>query len=704
MRLKTVIVLLILRGCVAFAQQTLITPAKLVRGVSGANTTYLQSNPSGAVSWSQIAYSDIIGAPNLSIPNTRIAFGTGTGLTSDANLTYASSILNTSRIAIGTGSQANPSLYFQGATAGLWYQSGGVGITSHNSSSSLVLDNSSGLTFSSNGNPSLTLNSGNGTGSFNNINFAGAWANGSTALGGNNIYATIDGFGGMFFKTVPNVSTAFVKAGVGVNDNFSYLRFGNNNIGSAYSPSSGSIGTFTAWHAMYNNTNFITGTNKAINTQNEWLGGLIIGNYINNTAIIGEAPAATINAQYKGTDGSLNQSFYDIVFHINTNRAGTYSFHQPVERLRIKDNGNLLLNSVMEIQAPTTPLTNADDGAVISYEYSTNVFKPKILTKSTFGLGNVDNTSDANKPISTATQTALNGKANASHTHAQSDITNLVSDLAAKASTSYVDAQNTSQNTTINLKLNITDYKSIYNSDGTLAANRTITANDKNLIVANTTGVFQFGTSNPNYSNFSIYNQTAGRSALSVLGVSGASFTVDGYGGTNANVSAANRTEFTTSSGTEYARIDNSGIALAGSTRTVSGLKTSGATGSEAISVTQGNLQYGGTVTSAGTQSGSAWTQTFSTSSYRDFARQDLTGSPTSVTLTLAGGIANGEYVLGLYNVPSTTNITFSTNVKNINGSTFSFFGTSSGFMRFYFIYDGTNYYLMNYSANPNGS
>ena len=36
------------------------------------------------------------------------------------------------------------------------------------------------------------------------------------------------------------------------------------------------------------------------------------------------------------------------------------------------------------------------------------------LTKSSVGLGNVDNTSDANKPISTATQTALDLKANAS--------------------------------------------------------------------------------------------------------------------------------------------------------------------------------------------------------------------------------------------------------------------------------------------------
>jgi hypothetical protein len=37
--------------------------------------------------------------------------------------------------------------------------------------------------------------------------------------------------------------------------------------------------------------------------------------------------------------------------------------------------------------------------------------------RTTLGLGNVDNTSDANKPISTATQTALDGKASSTHSH-----------------------------------------------------------------------------------------------------------------------------------------------------------------------------------------------------------------------------------------------------------------------------------------------
>lgn len=44
------------------------------------------------------------------------------------------------------------------------------------------------------------------------------------------------------------------------------------------------------------------------------------------------------------------------------------------------------------------------------------------LTKADVGLANVDNTSDAAKPISTATQTALNGKADTGHTHTAAQI------------------------------------------------------------------------------------------------------------------------------------------------------------------------------------------------------------------------------------------------------------------------------------------
>ena len=55
------------------------------------------------------------------------------------------------------------------------------------------------------------------------------------------------------------------------------------------------------------------------------------------------------------------------------------------------------------------------------------------LVKGDVGLGSVDNTSDLDKPVSTATALALSGKANSTHTHVSSDITDFDSSAAAAA-------------------------------------------------------------------------------------------------------------------------------------------------------------------------------------------------------------------------------------------------------------------------------
>lgn len=55
---------------------------------------------------------------------------------------------------------------------------------------------------------------------------------------------------------------------------------------------------------------------------------------------------------------------------------------------------------------------SASSGQALTYDGTSLTWKT--LAKADVGLGNVDNTSDANKPISTATQSALNLKANAS--------------------------------------------------------------------------------------------------------------------------------------------------------------------------------------------------------------------------------------------------------------------------------------------------
>ena len=55
-------------------------------------------------------------------------------------------------------------------------------------------------------------------------------------------------------------------------------------------------------------------------------------------------------------------------------------------------------------------ITSPTDNQVLIYESASSLWKNETVDKTFVGLGNVDNTSDLNKPISTATQTALNAK------------------------------------------------------------------------------------------------------------------------------------------------------------------------------------------------------------------------------------------------------------------------------------------------------
>ena len=62
----------------------------------------------------------------------------------------------------------------------------------------------------------------------------------------------------------------------------------------------------------------------------------------------------------------------------------------------------------------------------------------KAQAKELLGLDNVDNTADADKPVSTATQTALDGKAASGHTHTIANVTGLQSALDGKADNSDI--------------------------------------------------------------------------------------------------------------------------------------------------------------------------------------------------------------------------------------------------------------------------
>lgn len=89
------------------------------------------------------------------------------------------------------------------------------------------------------------------------------------------------------------------------------------------------------------------------------------------------------------------------------------------------------------IQAPLDDLADQID----AHAALTN--NPHSVTKSQVGLGNADNTSDLNKPISTATQTALNAKAASTHTHPASDISDSTSAGRAVLTAANAAAQRT---------------------------------------------------------------------------------------------------------------------------------------------------------------------------------------------------------------------------------------------------------------------
>lgn len=128
-------------------------------------------------------------------------------------------------------------------------------------------------------------------------------------------------------------------------------------------------------------------------------------------------------AQYIRGDGSL-ATFPSIPQGSVTSVGLIAPSGFTVSNTPITSSGNLTLAFAAGYQGYTsTEATKVSNLKSAAYELSTafataaqgalasTAVQPAGLTKAAVGLGNVDNTSDLNKPISTATQSALNGKA-----------------------------------------------------------------------------------------------------------------------------------------------------------------------------------------------------------------------------------------------------------------------------------------------------
>jgi hypothetical protein len=86
----------------------------------------------------------------------------------------------------------------------------------------------------------------------------------------------------------------------------------------------------------------------------------------------------------------------------------------PTEKLHVAGNINIPTGSTYKINGVNLSASNvgAEPANANIQSHISSTSNPHSVTKTQVGLGNVDNTSDASKPVSTATQTALNLKAN----------------------------------------------------------------------------------------------------------------------------------------------------------------------------------------------------------------------------------------------------------------------------------------------------
>jgi len=133
---------------------------------------------------------------------------------------------------------------------------------------------------------------------------------------------------------------------------------------------------------------------------------------INSTSVLGSgnisvAPATAINATAIATGVVDNTEFEylnGVTSAIQTQIDSKQATLVSATNIKTINSTSVLGSGNIAVEPTITATTSAD------YYRGDKTFAT--LNKTAVGLGNVDNTSDANKPVSTATQTALDAKTN----------------------------------------------------------------------------------------------------------------------------------------------------------------------------------------------------------------------------------------------------------------------------------------------------
>jgi cytoskeletal protein CcmA (bactofilin family) len=180
--------------------------------------------------------------------------------------------------------------------------------------------------------------------------------------------------------------------------------------GTVVLPSTTSIGNVSSTEIGY-----LDGVTSAIQTQLAQKSTDLDNHALDTTSIHGIADTAELATKtYADSAVTTHQNDSTNIHGIaDTAALSTLTGTETLTNKTIALGVNTVSGTIAQFN---TAVTDADFATLAGTETLTNktITSPAGLVKADVGLGNVDNTTDANKPVSTATQTALDLKANLS--------------------------------------------------------------------------------------------------------------------------------------------------------------------------------------------------------------------------------------------------------------------------------------------------
>jgi len=222
----------------------------------------------------------------------------------------------------------------------------------------------------------------------------------SFKVGANYTVATVSGIGSIGTGVFPN--PVYPEAGIALSTGSAWASSIPNNSSN--------------WNIAYNdkiNNAAFTGTNTKTLTLTQLDGGTFAPTFTDLQGVTGVTGGTGLTGGTITTTGTVAVDFGVVAPLANPTFTGTVGgITKSMVGLGNVDNTS---DANKPISSATQTALNLKENTITagtSGQYYRGDKTFQTLDKTAVGLGNVDNTSDANKPISSATQTALNGKQN----------------------------------------------------------------------------------------------------------------------------------------------------------------------------------------------------------------------------------------------------------------------------------------------------